>query len=517
MPGESLPQGLWLPPRVATLLVAASDSLDRTRAQADFICTGVNDHLVIQAALAMLPGGEGEVHLSEGHFYVEDSINLGSNQTIRGEGRNTILTTTTDGMIFLSAVGGDGSELVHIVIADMQIDGATLGDTGIYFEFVDYSFIINVLSQRHQSGIGALCSGIYLLNSDSNTIGASIFEDNDWGCGIYLGACNNNIISDNQCFNNPSWDGIYLVGSHYNIIVGNICYSNCDGISVVSGDNNIITGNVSHGNVEAFGLGGIGIILDTANSNTITGNISQGNERCGFYLYDAANNTIVGNTLNENSQALPNTYADIYLDDGSSYNLIEGNLCRAGALANAPNYGIDVAVNTCVGNVVIGNDLYDDGFGTAPFNDAGTGTKLNTYCAPFVDGSDPQDSGYLIDANTEYARSYLRLPDKVVQVVRMKVYARSVVAEGDKMRGEFVIYGAADNEGYQTHNGSVANHPSASSNFAANDVVFWTITTAGVLALLGGDSVEVKVLHEAAGGADCATNAYFRTVEIEYV
>jgi hypothetical protein len=63
----------------------------------------------------------------------------------------------------------------------------------------------------------------------------------------------------------------------------------------------------------------------------------------------------------------------------------------------------------------------------------------------------------------------------------------------------------------------VANHPSSSSNFAANDVIFWTIVTAGVLALLGGDSVEVKVLHEAAGNGDCATNAYIRTVEIEYV
>jgi hypothetical protein len=145
------------------------------------------------------------------------------------------------------------------------------------------------------------------------------------------------------------------------------------------------------------------------------------------------------------------------------------------------------------------------------------GKWVKTITVPFSDGSDPQDSGFLIDANTEYARAWLRLPDEVLQVVKMKVYARSVVAEADKMRAEFVVFGGADNENYQTHNGSVANHPSTSSNFAADDVIYWTLTEAGILALLGGDSVEVKVLYEAAGGADCATNAYLRTVEIEYV
>jgi len=179
-------------------------------------------------------------------------------------------------------------------------------------------------------------------------------------------------------------------------------------------------------------------------------------------------------------------------------------------------YGIDIANAACDGNLVIDNDLYDSGK-TANFNDAGTGTRLNTYVVPFTDGSDPQDSGFLINGAGDMARTWMRLPDNVHQVVRMNVYARSVVAEADSMRLEFVIYGGADNEVYTTHDGSVANHPSTSSNFAADDVIYWTITTAGALALTSGDSIEIKILHEDAGGADCATDAYIRTVEIEYV
>jgi len=136
---------------------------------------------------------------------------------------------------------------------------------------------------------------------------------------------------------------------------------------------------------------------------------------------------------------------------------------------------------------------------------------------PFVDGSVADDRGWDIDLAAEYARAYFRLPTDVMQVVRMKIYAYTVVTEADKMRLEIIVNGGADNEAYNTHAYAGANVASASSNFAADDIIHWLITDAAVLALVGGDSVEVKVLHEVAGGADCETDARFRTVEIEYV
>ena len=534
-----------------TIVVAAADSLNQ--GQANYVCDGtIPDDAVIQAALDALPATGGEVLLLDGTYNCTATIDLDSNQTLRGCGRNTILTTSTAGLVFLSAVGGAGTEKKGIVIADLQIYGAAaaLGAEGIHFEYTDYSIVYNVYTYRfnaqgNKSGIyltscdfnviignaALYCyRGVYLISSTGNTItGNNGHHDHR---DIELDGSSYNTIAGNTYETNII-SSIWLVNnSNSNTITGNTCrYGNYDGIQIHTSSKNTVTGNT----VQGFAYEGItlptashyntisgntclgntfnGILLDKSNNNTISGNTCAGNGRAGISLVTSHNNAVVGNLCTENSQTTTNTYQDIDIAL-SNYNDVQDNICRAGALANKPQYAIYISG---ISNVVIDNDLYNDGFGTAPFNDAGTLTRLNTYKVPFSDGSDRQDSGFLIDAAAEMARAWLRLPDKVVQVVRAKVYARSVVLEADKMRAEFVVYGAADNEAYNTHNGSVADHPSTSANFAANDVIYWTLTAAGLRAMLGGDSIEVKVLHEVAGGADCATNAYFRTVEIEYV
>ena len=50
--------------RTATLVVAASDSSDKSKAQADYICDGTADNVQIQAAIDALPAGGGVDHLS---------------------------------------------------------------------------------------------------------------------------------------------------------------------------------------------------------------------------------------------------------------------------------------------------------------------------------------------------------------------------------------------------------------------------------------------------------------------
>lgn len=447
----------------ATVVVAAADSLNQ--AAANYVCDGNNDEVEIQAALDALPAGGGEVVLLDGTYHVETQIDLDSYQTLRGQGWNTILVTATANLVFLSAVGGAGTEKVGICIADMQIDGGAglVSSFGIYWEYVDYSFIHNVYSRRHIAGMAY--AGLELNYCDFNRITNNAFHAN--GVGIYLLNSIGNIIADNT-FTEGGDEGIYCADS---------------------------------------------------NENVISSNTFQGNGLYGIFLEGSNNNAILGNLLTENSQLSTNTYDDIYLYS-SDYNQIQGNTCRAGGLANVPRYGINISNAGCTGNIVIDNDLYDDGFGTAPFNDAGTGTKLNTFVAPIAYGSlfgSAYGGGFRIVAAGQYAWTALRLPDKVHQVVRMKIYAMSEVAEADHMRLELVIFGAADNEAHNTHDGSIANHPSTSVNFAAQDVIFWTVTTAGVLALLGGDSVVVRALHEVAGNGDCATEASFRTVEIEYV
>jgi len=454
------------------------------------ICDGANDEVEIQAAFDAVRS----VKLSTGQFNCEIALNISnSDQTLRGCGRNTILTTSTSDLVFLSAIGGAGTEKTGIIIADLQIDGGAgeVSDCGIYFEYVDYSFIHNVYSRRHASGTGAYMSGIYLLNSDFNIITDNTCQGNGdagVGAGIYLYSSSNNTVNNNMCQGNNS-DEIHLYSSSGNTVVGNTCQGSVYG----------------------------GIYLYAASHNTVSSNTIRGNARAGIHIYNSSNdNTITDNTLTENSQETTNTYDDIYLEN-SDYNNIQGNTCRAGALANKPRYGINISSAACDGNLVIDNDLYDDGFGTAPFNDAGTATRLNTYVVPFSDGTKPWDWGYLLEIGGDIARTWLRLPDKVVQVVRIKVYAVAQCSEADHMRAEFAIYGGADGQGFNIHNGSIANHPSVTDNMWSGMVIHWTITTAGVLVLTGGDSIQIKVLHEVAGNGDCETDATFRTVEIEYV
>jgi len=366
MPGESVPQGLWLPPRTATLVVAASNSSDRGRAQADYVCDGVNDHIEIQAALDALPATGGEVFLLDGTYYIESSLILDSYQTLRGCGRNTILTTTTADLDIITATGGAGSEKVGILIADLCVDGNAGGvanDIGILWTYVDHSKIEHVWSQDNgEDGIS------FNRNCDFNQIAGNTCQAN-LNYGIYIYTSNDNIISNNICQGNSI--GIYIYTSSHNTINGNTCQgSSTNGIYLRTAcNNNTVVGNTCQGN-------GYGVWLDTSNNNTVVGNTCQGNGDHGIGLYSSNNNTIVGNTCVENSQDTDNNADNIYLAD-CDYNLIASNLCRQGALANRPRYGINISNDTCDKNIVQGNDLHDAGK-TANFNDVGTCTIVKS-------------------------------------------------------------------------------------------------------------------------------------------
>lgn len=563
-------------PDTAVVFSADSAAMDRFMASAlkpyygdrIGICNGVNDHVEIQAALDAVR----DVKLSVGEFNCEVTVDIdNSYQTLRGCDRNTILTTSTANLDFITATGGAGTELVGILIADLCVDGAGTGDDAILWTYVDDSKIMNVWFIDnddagvefsycdHNEVIGChydTCGyGVYIANSSYNVFSDSIFD-----CVViyahYLSASHYNTIGNNVVH---YWTGYlaYLLNSDYNTIADNVAHE-CgdDGIYLQTSDFNSISGNTIHAPQTT------GIRIYTSVKNTIVGNTIENAGSTGIWVYQGSDSNAIGintitnsdsygifvyysdycsvignictlsgyegimveggdhsnisdNVCTESSQSWDDSYSNIQLTD-TDYSLVDGNTCRQGAQANQPEYGITVADGGCDGNIIQGNDLHDAGK-TANFNDAGTDTRLNVYVVPFSNGDDPQFSGFQIDAAAELARGWLRLPAEVVQVVRIKVYGVALDAEADKMRAEFTINGGASDEAANTHIGSVANHPSTTSNFAAIDVIYWTITTAGVLDLVGGDSVVVEVVYEDAGGGDCATNAVFRTVEIEYV
>jgi len=508
--------------RKATIIVAANDSLHKN--MADYVCDGVDDHVEIQAALDALPATGGEVFLLDGTYNVEVALALDSYQTLRGCGRNTILTTTTANLDIITATGGAGTEKVEILIADLCVDGnagGVVNDKGIGWTYVDHSKISNVWALNNgEEGIfldycdfneitGSHVSdnaleGIYVGHSANIIVAANIAEGNLWGIGV----CGDyNVVTGNIMQGSTEY-GLSIINTNFSTFSGNLIQGNSHGIYISTGDWITITGNVIQGN-SLDGINAAGIY-----DSTISDNVVQLNGDNGIYLIYADWNIITGNSFMDNSQNTTNTKDNLAIERGDN-NTIADNLMRVGYETNEPRYGISILNAASDKNRIIDNDLYDSG-ATGKVYDEGTGTIGLSVVVPFVDGTDPQDSGFLLDADTELARAYLFLPDEVQQVRYLKIYARSVVAEADKMRLEIIVNGGADNEAYTTHQTLAPNTPSTSANFAADDVIYWTLNSAQILALSAGDSIEIKVLHEAAGNGDCATNAYFRTVEIGY-
>ena len=380
------------------------------------------------------------------------------------------------------------------------------GQQGIYLDdAVNGTSITGNICQGNSS------HGILMLGSDDNTISGNIVQGNGLN-GINLNQCAACSITGNTC-NGNTRSGIYLeAGATSNTISGNTCDNNTRfGIFIGStGSRCVITGNLCRENdIGGNTYSGIHIEMN-ANECAITGNVCDDNGLHGIKLYRVSYCTVSGNVCYD-AQTGDGINIEGDATINADHNQVSGNNCYSNQ-----NYQIEIEGGAdAIGNRVINNKLLGPGAGL--FADGGTNTQLATYVVLFVDGTDPQDSGFLIDANTEMARAYLRLPPEVQQVMRMEVYARAKTVEVHEMELEMVVKGAADNEPYATHDGSIAALDSISVNFAADDVIFWRNIEAGTLALLGGDSVEVKVLHAPVSGDNLDTQAYFRTVEIQYV
>lgn len=103
-------------PRYAEAIVAASDSSELMKAVADYVCTGVDDDLVIQAALDAVAAGPwgGRVLLAAGLFELSDALAVDGNITLAGQGRGTFVRNASGDTIVIA--GAD-----DVTIQDMSI------------------------------------------------------------------------------------------------------------------------------------------------------------------------------------------------------------------------------------------------------------------------------------------------------------------------------------------------------------------------------------------------------------
>ena len=335
----------------ACLTVAAADTISELKQRADYVCSGTaaagGDEITIQAALdACL-----HVILMPGTFWMKNkaaqtySINLDSYQTLSGAGASSILkirdnhNANLDVIVNTDQVAGN----VEITVADLKIDGNRTNNAAGTQNLIQFTKVAPDITGR-----GCTISKVLAVESRIE--------------GIDLDDCYNYLIEGCTCIDNE--DGIWVrAGSYFGTIKGNHCFDTRGYGIINEGDNAIISSNIC--NTSLFD--GINV---TGNNNLIKANQCCQNGRYGIYA-SGSEKSIIGNYCEENSQTTDNAADNIYCN--ASYSVIQGNVCRQGALANQPRYGINIPSGTDI--LVIGNDLHDAGK-TANLNDAGTCTTV---------------------------------------------------------------------------------------------------------------------------------------------
>jgi len=300
------------PKNSTTLIVAAHDSLDTTRA--DYVCDGIDDDVQIQAAIDALGGQGGRITLLEGSFVLGGTVNLDDNITIEGQGLATLIqwsgafyglrcNTKTGIRISSITMVGKGSALAFNIGIQMSqcIDCIiqscwfySFGSAGIWVANAGDTIIVSDCFSS-----GCFGGGMYLTgNGKKVVVSNNDFSDNT-GHGLLLTGVTGAVISGNTINNNTA-SGIYANGIIRCSIMGNICMNNdyndigvYDGISLaVNCVGNSLVGNICTDNDRYE----INIGAPGCDRNIVVANFLNGSDHTGA-LNDSGTNTEAGHNV----------------------------------------------------------------------------------------------------------------------------------------------------------------------------------------------------------------------------
>jgi len=343
-----VPQGIWVPPRIATLYVAASDALDRSRAQCDFLCSGASDQVEINEALSALPAGvQGRVILSEGTFTIDAPITIPNNNiTLEGQGSATFIDG--DGL----ATGEHG-----IVIS---------GKTGC---------VIKSLAIQTQDGAGKTCHCIFAEDGCNDLLLWQIEIVNSDSDGIHIEGTSIQDVRIRQCkVNGADGNGIYLKPDanikFYRIHVANCLLLSAGGVGILfdipGGTGEYLYCEVNNNII--YNPTGAGIQVETYNQGDLSNNFVISAGANGFQVGDSSNTTLEGNN------AIENTSDGISLMVTNDHCSLIGNLCYKNG-----GHGINNVAATNTHILIEGNDCSENGYDG--IHSAGPDAKISgNYC-----------------------------------------------------------------------------------------------------------------------------------------
>jgi len=180
----------------ATIVIGNSTSGHKL-GEVDYLCTGTNDHTILNNAITALPSTGGKIIIREGTYNLGGSINVNKNNiTLEGMDDSTVLKATTS--------------ITNVTSGIINLSGSNCK--------------IKYLRLTNDSGIN-VDKGIFISGSYNTITGntCSNSGDNNFSCGIYITGGNNNTITGNTCSNSGSSTsfGIYIYNGSNNTINSN--------------------------------------------------------------------------------------------------------------------------------------------------------------------------------------------------------------------------------------------------------------------------------------------------------
>ena len=213
--------------RSATLVIAASDSSAKSKAQADYVCDGTNDEVSILSAVSALPETGGKIIFLRGTYNIQsDCIFTTDYLTLEGEGYSTIFSISNTAKFYFSGVN-------YLNLKNFKVDGNAHTGSGLYFH--DGCAFVNVTNVWVKDSSD---HSFYLYDIHDFVISGCIAEggyDDGFACAAdqcYRGSIIGCIAHD-MFAGTGSSNGIELDdGAHDITVTGCISYNN-------AGDNGI--------------------------------------------------------------------------------------------------------------------------------------------------------------------------------------------------------------------------------------------------------------------------------------
>ena len=281
----------------------------------------------------LVSGNNGDSNGYTGIVIWDSHNNTFLDNTANNNDAGISVTSSNDNMIMDNSVNNNSNAIELLYSNNNTFSRNTLSYNDYYGIVLDNSnnntFLGNILSYNDYYGI-------YIHFSDNNRVSGNIMTF----CGISLkGRLNNvgsHIIDDTNLVNNKP---VYYYVNE--IFLSSYDFTDAGQIILVNCNNSIISGyNLSYCS--------LGIYLGYSHNNTVLGNTANNNDY-GIELWFSVNNTISGNTANHNSEDGIHLYE-------SNHSTVSGNTVSYNAFHGI--FLVDCDNSKVSGNILNNNDYY---------------------------------------------------------------------------------------------------------------------------------------------------------------